>query len=96
MDFQIVWTMFPIFMGVLWVLATFRFRFLQRGKVNAWLGITAMALHSNLLFYGQVEYALLSTILVMIFLTFRSFKNTDVSFQSFFSCNWCLKCKDKD
>ena len=64
--------MFPLLMGALWVLATFKFRFLHRGHVNAWLGITALASHSILEFHGYIEYANIISAMVILCMFYRS------------------------
>lgn len=59
-------------MGALWVLATFKFRFLQRGQVNAWLGITAIAIHSNLVFTGYIVLANVISTAFILCMFYRS------------------------
>lgn len=81
MELQIIWKMFPVLMGTLWIMATLRFQFIQRGQINAWLGITAIALQSNLVFYGNIELANIISAIFVLCMIMRSMSDAKVTFK---------------
>ena len=97
MELQVIWKMFPVLMGALWVLGTFKFKFLQRGQINAWLGITAIAIHSNLVFYGYIEMANIVSALFILCMFYRSLHDGEVTPTAGFFKKWytliCNKVK---
>lgn len=72
MEGIIIWKMAPVFMGVLWVLGTFKYKLIQRGHVNAWIAVTMAATHSNLAYYGMVIHANFISMGLIIWLMWRS------------------------
>lgn len=67
----------PISIFVLWILATIKFRFIQRGHVTEWIAITAISSHTALSYIGYSYYATVVSAVFMVCILYHSVHNTD-------------------
>lgn len=95
MEFQVIWKMFPVFMLALWVLASFKFSFISRGQVNAWLGITALTLQSNLFYYGYIIHANIISTVIILGMMYRSMHPTEKALQESILFRTCMYLKKR-
>lgn len=67
----------PVSIMILWVLATIRFKFIQRGHIIEWIAITAIASYTTLAYIGYPQYATITSALFMVSILYHSVQNTD-------------------